>query len=418
MVMDKQTLISGIIALCGTAVLISFKQVVINGFWWLIRMATTTIEISNTHVIFYTLMEYLERTTALKLKVVKLMNGPWGQLPYTTISVGSGVHFIKLLGRTAMIVMIENHNTNSWMGEKLLLKIIILGKHPKFINELRDVLDESFHRISYHNESLMKIYTYKGDEKQGDWTDTLSIHKRNLNTIYIPAIQKRRIISAIEEFYKSENDHYQKGIPHHLGIMLYGPPGTGKTSLIQALASYFDVHICYLHSSELRYIQNAMTLLPKNAWIVIEDIDSNDVTHLQVDTASKETKKSTRINKNGTLEQVEFTLDQVLNCWDGMLASEGRILFITTNHPEKINPVLLRPGRIDIREEIGYVGKEALSQFCESFYERTADFDIKPRTTISDLQNAVIVNKLNFDDFKANFIQETRGSYTHNSIIF
>jgi chaperone BCS1 len=404
--MDKQTLISGIIAMCGTAVLISSKQVVINGFWWLFRTITTTIEVSNTHVIFYTLMEYLERTTVLKLRVVRLMNGPWGQLPYTTISVGSGIHFIKLLGRVALITVTENsQGANSWMGEKLFVKIVILGKHPDFINELRDVLDETFHRISYRSESLMKIYTYKGDEKQGDWTDTLSIHKRRLNTIYIPETQKERIISSIEEFHKSENDHYKRGIPHHLGIMLYGPPGTGKTSLIQALASHFDVHICYLHSSELKYIQNAMTLLPKNAWIVIEDIDSNDVTHLQASDNIKEAKKSTRLNKNGMLEQVEFTLDQILNCWDGMLASEGRVLFITTNHPEKIDPVLIRPGRIDIREEIGYVGQEALSQFCESFYGRTADFNVKPQTTVSELQNAVIVNKLNFEDFKSKFSQ-------------
>jgi hypothetical protein len=55
---------------------------------------------------------------------------------------------------------------------------------------------------------------------------------------------------------------------------------TVLASRIQALASHFDVHICYLHSSELRYIQNAMALLPKNAWLVIEDIDSNNVTHL------------------------------------------------------------------------------------------------------------------------------------------
>jgi chaperone BCS1 len=406
--MDKQTLIAGLIAMCGTAILISFKQIIINGFWWLVRIATTTIEISNTHITFYSLMEYLERTTVLKLRSVKLMNGLWGHLPYATISVGSGIHFIKLLGRIALITMTEDlQSSNLRMGEKLRIKIIIIGKHPEFINELRNILDDALHRISYHSESLMKIYTYRGDEKQGDWTDTLSIHKRSLNTIYIPEAQKKRIISDIEEFHKSENDHYKKGIPHHLGIMLYGPPGTGKTSLIRALASHFDIHICYLHSSELKYIQNATTLLPKNAWIIIEDIDSNDITHLQANDNIKETKKSTRRNKDGTLEQVEFTLDQILNCWDGMLASEGRVLFITTNHLEKIDPVLIRPGRIDIREEIGYVGQEALSQFCESFYGRTADFNIKPQTTISELQNAVIVNKLNFEDFKSKFSHES-----------
>ncbi|MDR0582976.1 MAG: AAA family ATPase [Treponema sp.] len=292
---------------------------------------------------------------------------------------------------------------NQWMGEKLSVSITIIGKHPEFVNSLRDALDETSHRISYHSESLMKVYTYKGDEKYGNWTDTLSIHKRNLDTIYIPAVQKNRIISVIEEFHKSGNHHYQKGIPHHLGIMFSGPPGTGKTSLIQALASHFDIHICYLHSSELRYIQNAMTLLPKNAWLVIEDIDSNNVTHHRT-ADNKKLEKITRIKKNGAIEQVDFALSQILNCWDGILASEGRILFITTNHPEKIDPALIRPGRIDVREEIGYVNRESLSLFCESFYGKTADFDIKPQTTVSDLQNAVIVDKLTFVDFKRKFV--------------
>jgi chaperone BCS1 len=249
----------------------------------------------------------------------------------------------------------------------------------------------------------MKVYTYKGDEKYGNWTDTLSIHKRNLDTIYIPAVQKSRIIAAIKEFHESESGHYQKGIPHHLGIMFYGPPGTGKTSLIQALASHFDVHICYLHSSELRYIQNAIALLPKNAWLVIEDIDNNNLIHPRTD-YTEEPEKTTRIHKNEALAQTEFNLGQILNCWDGMLSAEGRILFITTNRPEKIDPALLRPGRIDIREEIGYVGSESLSQFCESFYGKTADFAVKPRTTVCALQNAVIVDKLSFEDFKDKFV--------------
>jgi chaperone BCS1 len=71
-----------------------------------------------------------------------------------------------------------------------------------------------------------------------------------------------------------------------------------------------------------------------------------------------------------------------------ILASEGRILFITTNHPEKIDAALIRPGRIDIREEIGYVNRELLSLFCESFYGTAAYFDIRPQTTVSGLQNA------------------------------
>jgi hypothetical protein len=47
---------------------------------------------------------------------------------------------------------------------------------------------------------------------------------------------------------------------------------------------------------------------------------------------------------------------------------------------------------------------ESLSLFCESFYGKSADFDIKPRTTVSALQNAVVVDKLSFEDFRERFV--------------
>jgi len=37
----------------------------------------------------------------------------------------------------------------------------------------------------------------------------------------------------------------------------------------------------------------------------------------------------------------------LLNAIDGVRSQEGRILFMTTNHKENLDPALLRPGRAD-----------------------------------------------------------------------
>ena len=393
---------TGLVAMCGTALVIAFKQAIVNGFWWLVRCITTTVEITSGHSVFHTLMTYLERETSLKLRVVRFMNGPWGNFPYTTASIGSGVHFVKIAGRPVIVTIYETSNGSLWNENKLKLKIIALGRHPDFVSELKNALDETSKKISYRSDEKMKVYTYKGDEKYGEWADTLTIHKRSLDTVYLPVDQKRHVIEAIREFHGKSQFHYEKGLPHHLGIAFVGPPGTGKTSFIQALVSSFDVHVCYLHSSELKYIQNASTLLPNNAWLVIEDIDSNDVTHQR--TGKKPEKKEINIDKQTLkLKETEFTLDQALNVFDGMLATEGRVIVITSNHPEKLDSALMRPGRIDVVVNMGYVTDDVVDQFCRSFYDEPWQDVVRDTVTVSNLQQAAVVDKIPYQEFRSRF---------------
>jgi chaperone BCS1 len=41
-----------------------------------------------------------------------------------------------------------------------------------------------------------------------------------------------------------------------------------------------------------------------------------------------------------------------LNALDGVASGEERIIFMTTNHVEKLDPALIRPGRVDLSELI------------------------------------------------------------------
>jgi chaperone BCS1 len=70
--------------------------------------------------------------------------------------------------------------------------------------------------------------------------------------------------------------------------------------------------------------------VPAGAVVVTEDID-------------------TIFNGRDRTAENKLTLSGLLNAIDGPLASEGRLLILTTNHAEVLDPALIRPGRVDMR---------------------------------------------------------------------
>ena len=44
-----------------------------------------------------------------------------------------------------------------------------------------------------------------------------------------------------------------------------------------------------------------------------------------------------------------LTFSGLLNAIDGVTSTEGRIVFMTTNYPERLDAALIRPGRVDFR---------------------------------------------------------------------
>jgi chaperone BCS1 len=77
------------------------------------------------------------------------------------------------------------------------------------------------------------------------------------------------------------------------------------------------------------------------------------------------------------------TLSGLLNVIDGVAASEGRILVMTTNHADKLDPALLRPGRVDMTINFGYTSEADIKEMFISIYNTTKN-DIRrakrPRT--------------------------------------
>ena len=72
-------------------------------------------------------------------------------------------------------------------------------------------------------------------------------------------------------------------------------------------------------------------------------------------------------------DEEPITLDDILNVFDGIRETPGRIIVITSNHYDKLDPALIRPGRIDISLELSNASHEVISQIYYNFFKEKID---------------------------------------------
>ena len=137
---------------------------------------------------------------------------------------------------------------------------------------------------------------------------------------------------------------------------MYGPPGTGKSSFIKALAGELDYNICIINLNEgsmtddrLNYL---LSVLPDRSFLLLEDIDALF-------------DQNRRISAQN---QSRITFSGLLNALDGVGSSEERIVFMTTNHYDKLDPALLRPGRVDFCQLIDLASTKQIMDMFNIFY--------------------------------------------------
>lgn len=100
---------------------------------------------------------------------------------------------------------------------------------------------------------------------------------------------------------------------------------------------------------------------------------------------------------------LQVTFSGLLNTLDGVASSEERIVFMTTNHLDRLDPALVRPGRVDVKQEIGLASKSQLQKMYTRFYpdqipscaEEFADkvFRLKQGRSIAQIQGHFMLFK-------------------------
>jgi AAA+ superfamily predicted ATPase len=179
---------------------------------------------------------------------------------------------------------------------------------------------------------------------------------RPIESVILKDGQMERILSFMRRFLDNEETYVKLGIPYRTGLMLHGNPGSGKSSTATAIANELGLNIYYISLSGLDdddSLARAFNEIPAYSLAVLEDVDVYSSTKIRTD---KDTGESKGITKAG-----------LLNCLDGLTAPHGVITVMTTNHINSIDPAIIRPGRVDLMEELNELDTDQLYRLCEYF---------------------------------------------------
>ncbi|CAN6175588.1 unnamed protein product [Urochloa humidicola] len=224
-------------------------------------------------------------------------------------------------------------------------------------------------------------------------------HPATFDTLAMDPDLKRSIVADLDLF-ASRRDHYRRiGKAWKRGYLLYGPPGTGKSSLVAAMANHLRYDLYDLDLSHVNYNTSLQWLLvgmSNRSILVIEDIDCcsdamsredgkaparagdgggddeiGNGTALDSDAplpAPTKSKSKSKNDQGSTADGV--TLSGLLNFIDGLWSTSGeeRIIVFTTNYKDRLDPALLRPGRMDMHIYMGYCGWEAFKTLARNYF--------------------------------------------------
>lgn len=194
----------------------------------------------------------------------------------------------------------------------------------------------------------------------GEWCLYNKVPSRNITSIYIDDSIKNKILNDLENFKKSEDEYVDFGIPYKRTYLLTGSPGGGKTSFVKGICNKYGYSLSMLSTSKNFDNESLITSikdLPNNTILLLEDIDSLFE------------------NRNASSDNPGLTFSNLINILDGVLYKHGVVIFMTTNHPEKLDHALLRIGRIDLIAEIGFPSKDNIKKVFTYLIKSDTDFD-------------------------------------------
>ncbi|XP_043719870.1 protein HYPER-SENSITIVITY-RELATED 4-like isoform X2 [Telopea speciosissima] len=203
----------------------------------------------------------------------------------------------------------------------------------------------------------VKLFTVKYERVYHNLGDTWSSvnldHPATFETLAMDMELKRKIMEDLERFVQRREFYRRVGKAWKRGYLLYGPPGTGKSSLIAAMANYLNFDIYDLELTDLRCNSELRRLLLATAnrsILVVEDIDCT------IELQDRLAKARAATQPLRFHEGNQVTLSGLLNFTDGLWSSCGdeRIIVFTTNHKDRLDQALLRPGRMDMHVHMSF----------------------------------------------------------------
>ena len=315
---------------------------------------------------------YLRKARRIRLLEYEYHDEDGNRRHGSAVGIGEGWHFLSERGKWIAIRRIQEEEKTLGTEVREMYEIYCFGRDQRI---LTGIAERS--RSAARHRKVIPLHVY-----DSGWCLVGERSLRDLSTIVMDHQEKQHLTHDLSTFMENEAWYVERGIPWRRGYLFYGPPGCGKTSLVMALASLHKVQLCVLAMGALNGdddLVSAFQFLPKNSILVMEDIDA------------VQRHRQPIVKKKGDDDKEEsspLTLSTLLNVLDGLLSREGQIVMMTTNYPERIDPALLRPGRVDVKMELPLLSNELVQQMFLRFFPNSLEhFTVEgiPASTIQGI---------------------------------
>jgi hypothetical protein len=244
------------------------------------------------------------------------------------------------------------------------------SKNPNYIPDSKnpEIVSKKAEIASAPEELSFKITPFKSNRKQ----------------VNIRGSVAGSIFKKLNFFIGNKKWYSEKGIPYHFTCMLTGNPGSGKTSCIKATANTTNRHLFIVNCSVIKTSKQFINLFTKeevainrngNTSIVKIPIENRIYVLEEIDILG-DILKDRRGREECDQIPGSLSLDDFLNVLDGNIESPGRIIFITSNYPEKLDKALLRGGRIDILAKFVDLSPEDIIDYMCFFTGKNVEEDL------------------------------------------
>ena len=342
-----------------------------------------------------------------------------------------GRHWLRHNGHLFFVLRSRRSNVSTSHSsinttQEELLEIQCLGRSTKPVRKML----EHIKTWALEKEKALTVVRRPAsrDPRRQGWTRASSRPSRPMSTVVLDAFQKEAVVADINEYLHPSSARWyaSRGIPYRRGYLFYGPPGTGKTSLSFALAGLFglEIHVINLLEPTLTEadLQQLFNSLPRRCIVLLEDIDTAGLARDRVEDAAEDvptprqkkkypqTDADGKLLPNGNSNEAEeksddpsitamneltdalrassrhrrndgqknnptdplkqgISLSGLLNTIDGVASQEGRVLIMTSNHPDKLDAALVRPGRVDMKVEFGPAARDQAAELFVRMFD-------------------------------------------------
>jgi ATPase family associated with various cellular activities (AAA) len=246
--------------------------------------------------------------------------------------------------------------------ERLVLLTLSLPRSVPWERFVAHV-DEAYAR--HFADANLPIYYTRKFYEDVTWKLFGTVPRRSMASVRLQGGVAEELLADARRFLAAEAEYTRLGRPYKRVYCLHGPPGTGKTSVIMAIASALGRPLAIFNVDSLRddTFLELLSERPANSVLLFEDVDAMFKGGDGVGGG-----KRAAAPHNPREAASGMTFSTLLNALDGVLHPRGALVFLTTNHLERLDAALRRPGRVDRMVLVPALSAEQAREIWRTFF--------------------------------------------------